>query len=111
MNYRVVIHEVAKDDIRRNAAWWATNHSTAQAERWFHNAFDSIESLSFMPESHPLAPENGEFSVELRELHFGLGSHPSYRAVFCISGNLVHVLTIRRAAQDRISPNDIDLNL
>jgi len=111
MNYRVVIHDVAKEDIRRNANWWAANHSASQAESWFHNAFDSIESLAFMPESHPLAPENHEIAVELRELHFGLGSHSSYRAVFCISGDVVHVLTIRRAAQDRISHADIDLNL
>ena len=73
MNYRVVIHEVAKEDIRRNANWWAANHSASQAESWFHNAFDSIESLAFMPESHPLAPEYDEFTVEMRELHFGLG--------------------------------------
>ena len=111
MNYRVVIHEVAKEDIRRNANWWAANHSASQAESWFHNAFDSIESLAFMPESHPLAPENDEFTAELRELHFGLGSRPGFQAVFCISSDVVHVLTIRRAAQDRISPTDIDLNL
>jgi hypothetical protein len=43
MNYRVVIHDVAKEDIRRNANWWAANHSASQAESWFHNAFDSIE--------------------------------------------------------------------
>ncbi len=111
MNYRVVIHDVAKEDIRRNANWWAATHSASQAESWFHNAFDSIESLAFMPESHPLAPEYDEFTVEMRELHFGLGSRPGYRAIFCISGDVVHVLTIRRAAQDRISPADIDLNL
>ena len=111
MKYRVVIHEVARGDIRRNARWWAENHSTVQAESWFHNAFDNIESLSSMSESHPLAPENDEFPFEMRELHFGLGSRPSYRAVFVIRDQIVHVLTVRRAAQDRISLTDIDLDL
>lgn len=33
MNYRVLIHDMAKDDIRRNAQWWADKHSRVQAEK------------------------------------------------------------------------------
>ena len=111
MIYRVVIHEMARQDIRRNARWWADNHSQAQAETWFHNAFDSIEKLSAFPESHPLAPENDEVPFEMRELHFGLGSRPSYRAVFVVRDETVHVLTVRRAAQDTILPSDLQPDL
>ena len=111
MKYRVVIHEVARDDIRRNACWWADNHSKVQAESWFHNAFDRIESLSALPESYPLAPENDDFPFDMPELHFGVGSRPSYRAVFVIRGDVVHVLSVRRAAQDRIFLTDIQLDL
>ena len=107
MSFRVVIHDMAKDDILRNARWWAENHSRDQAEMWFHNAFDSIEKLSTFPESHPLAPENDDFPFEMRELHFGLGSRPSYRAVFAIRGETVHVFTVRRAAQDAILPGEL----
>ena len=38
-------------------------------------------------------------------------SRPSFRAVFVIRDQIVHVLTVRRAAQDRISLTDIDLDL
>gem|GEM_PF-6365864 len=37
MNDRVVIHEMAKEDIRRNAQWWADNPYRVQAEKWFHH--------------------------------------------------------------------------
>lgn len=86
MKYRVVIHDMAEEDIRRNARWWAQNHSAVEAEKWFHFAFDSLETLADFPESHPLAPENDKFSFELRELLFGMGSRPGYRAVFGIQG-------------------------
>ena len=43
----------------------------------------------------------------MRELHFGLGSRPSYRAVFAIRGETVHVFTVRRAAQDAILPGEL----
>ena len=101
MRYTVYIHEQAKQDIRRNATWWAENHSSSQADRWFHTAFDEIERLVNMPESHPLAAEHGDFSFELRELQFGFGSRPGFRALFVIRNDTVHVLAVRRAAQDR----------
>ncbi len=111
MKYRVVIHEMARQDIRRNARWWADNHSQAQAEIWFHNAFDSIENLTRFPESYPFAPENDDFPFEMRELHFGLGSRPGYRAVFTIREETIHVLSVRRAAQDTINPDELQLDL
>ena len=111
MKYRVVIHEMARQDIRRNARWWADNHSRAQSEIWFHNAFDSIEKLTTFPGSYPLAPENDDFPFEIRELHFGLGSRPGYRAVFAIRNETIHVLTVRRAAQDTIHPGDLQLDV
>jgi plasmid stabilization system protein ParE len=111
MNYRVVIHDTAKDDIRRNALWWADKHTRDQAATWFYHAFDSIEKLSSLPESHPLARENDDFPYEIREPHFGLGSRPRYRAVFVIRDATVHVLAVRRAAQDTILPTDLSADL
>ena len=111
MNYRVVIHDMAKDDIRRNARWWADKYSRVQAEKWFIQAFDSIEKLSSQPESHPLAIENDDFPFEIRELPFGLVSRPSYRAVLVIRDSTVHVLAVRRAAQDTILPSDLSADL
>ena len=107
MSFRVVIHDMAKDDIRRNSKWWAENHSQSQAEKWFYHAFDSIEKLSQHPESHPLAAESDQFPFEIRQLNFGLSSRPSYRALFAIRNDTVHVLTVRRAAQDAVQPSEL----
>lgn len=74
---------------------------------WHEATYDSIYSLDTFPESHSLAPENPDFPYELRELPCGLGPRPSYRVLFTIQGDRVHVLAVQRAAQDRLYPDDV----
>ena len=47
----------------------------------------------------------------MRELYFGLGSRPGYRAVFAIRDETIHVLAVRRAAQDAIHPGNLQLDV
>ena len=102
-SFHVLVHPEALGDIERNTDWWADNHDSVQALSWYENAIRSIHRLKRFPASHPLAAEHGDFSFELRELLFGPGSRPSFRALFVIRGDTVHVLAIRRAAQDRFT--------
>ena len=106
--YRVVLKNRVIRDIERNSRWWAEHHSTEQALQWYEAAFEAIYKLDALPESHPIADENDKFAYEIRELHFGTGSRPTHRAVFTIKGNEVHVLTIRNAAQNIITPEDAE---
>jgi hypothetical protein len=52
------------------------------------------------------AREHRKFSHEIRELHFGLGSHPTHRALFTIRPDIVVVLTIRHVAQADLSGDE-----
>ena len=45
MTYEVIVAPLAEQDLRRNADWWAENHSPTQAERWFENAYKQLSSL------------------------------------------------------------------
>jgi plasmid stabilization system protein ParE len=108
MNYGLVLTDRARADILRNAEWWAENHSTAQAIAWFDSIYEQLERLRMMPERFALAPENGSVEVEIREMALGVGSRPSYRAVFTIKSLEVHVLTVRRASQDAVTSEDIE---
>jgi len=107
MTYRVTIHPDALEDIRRNAQWWADHHSTEQALRWYENALTSLYGLKHLPESNGFSRENDDFPYEIRDLLFGLGSRPSYRAIFTMQGDVVHVLTVQRGAQDSVRSEDI----
>jgi hypothetical protein len=108
MKYRVVLHPFVVEDIRRNAVWWAEHHSSEEAVEWFDYAFASLESLEEFPASQPLAMENEDFPYELRNLLFGFGSRPSYRALFTVRDDVVHVLTVQYGAQNVVRPPDID---
>lgn len=110
MKYRIIVHDRVREDIRRNRDWWAEHHSETQAERWFDLAFRSLEKLETFPQSCPLSFENDEFPYEIRDLLFGFASRPSYRAVFTIKGEEVHVLAVRRGAEDVLHTTDVDLD-
>ncbi len=98
MAYQVRITSRGYEDQRAIVRWWADNRSADQAAAWYDGLLAKIQSLSSMPESHPFAGENPRVSFELRELHYGLGSHTTHRALFRIVGTTVEVLTVRHVA-------------
>ena len=107
MKYRVTVLPQATADIERNAKWWADHHSVEQAAHWLYTVRDQLETLRDFPASHPLSAENDEFPFEIRDKLVGLGSRRGYRAVFTIKDDVVFVLTVRAAAEDRLTPDDV----
>ncbi|MDB4614173.1 type II toxin-antitoxin system RelE/ParE family toxin [bacterium] len=108
MKYRVRISKKAVSDVIRNANWWAARYSEEQAIIWEEEIFLKMSSLDGFPESHPLAYENPDFPYELREAHFGLGSRPGYRILFTIEDDVVNIVTVRAAQEDRIRPEELE---
>lgn len=108
MTYRVIFSQQASDELDAAADWWAEHRSEEQARRWYAGFSDAILTLREFAERHALASENDDFSYEIRELHYGLSSRPTHRAVYTIIADNVLILTIRHAAQDRVTPDDVD---
>lgn len=109
--FQVILLPRAEADIEGNAQWWATHHSVEQAARWFDVIHEQLKSIAMSPESNGLSAETGEFPYEIRDKLLGLGSRPSYRAVFTIKDDVVYVLTVRRGAQDHLRPDDVDTSV
>lgn len=107
MKYRVVIYNEAHNDIDRNAAWWARNHSYDQAVTWVQAVYDQIATLDEMPKRCELASENDEFEFEIRQLLVGKGNRRRYRAVFTIQDKTVHVLALLAAEQEDLISSDL----
>ena len=107
MTYQVRITSRGYEDLRAIIRWWADNRSADQAAEWYEGLLAKIQSLSSMPESHPFARENPRVAFELRELHYGLGSGTTHRALFRIVGTTVEVLSVRHVAQADINPDDL----
>jgi plasmid stabilization system protein ParE len=106
MSLPVIFQPEAEEQLVSSALWWAERRSGEQAERWYAAFLDAIETLSDNPERCPLAHENAAFPYELRELHFGIGSRPTHRALFTIRSDAVVVLSVRHAAQQDVTPED-----
>jgi plasmid stabilization system protein ParE len=108
VSYRLIILPQAKADVLRNAEWWALHHSSEQAARWLDTIQSQLESIADFPQSHSLSAENDDFPYEIRDKLLGLGSRSGYRAVFTIKDDTVYVLTVQRAAQDTLRPDQVD---
>ena len=107
MKYSVRIMPEAYHELEASAVWWAKHRSSEEALRWYDGFVVKLESLQSMPESHSLARENPRVAFELRELHYGLGSGTTHRALFRIVGTTVEVLSVRHVAQADINPDDL----
>ena len=107
MTLRVILTARAKDALHDSAQWWAEHRSLEQAVRWYDGFLDALDSLREQPNRCPLAREHRRFPYEIRELHYGLGSRPTHRAIFTIRPDAVLVLTVRHAAQGDIEPGDL----
>ncbi len=108
MKFHVSITPQARRDIDRNAEWWAEHHSVEEALRWSDAVYDQLASLAEFPHRNGISAENGEFPYEIRDKPLGLGSRPTYRAVFTIKNDTVHVLTVRRGTQAEVRPADVE---
>lgn len=67
-----------------------------EAQRWVREFRAAIsQQLSLMPKGFPLAPEDDEFSEEIRQMVVS-----RYRVLFTIRKHTVHVLHVRGAHRD-----------
>ena len=104
MTLEVLIEQPAHASIERNAVWWATNRSVDEAMAWKEAIYEQLEDLRTMPERHGPAHENNEFPFGLRQKLMGIGARKTYRALFTIRDNTVHVLEFLAAEQDDWKP-------
>lgn len=94
MDFRVELSDQAKSNIAAIYDWLLSEHAGGAGERWFLALDEAIASLATLPARCPMAPENPDSPVELRQLLYGRRPHV-YRILFTIEGNTVYVLHVR----------------
>jgi plasmid stabilization system protein ParE len=102
MTFRVVIQPRAQRDIWAAARWIEEQSaSPAKALRWARGIRAKIDTLKTQPRRCPVDPDSDAYGEEVRLLLHGK-RHGKYRILFCIRGDVVHVLTVRHAARRSI---------
>jgi plasmid stabilization system protein ParE len=94
MDFRVELSDQAQRDIAAIYDWLRSQQAGEASERWFVALREAIASLTNLPSRCPVAPENRDSPVEVRQLLYGRRPHV-YRILFAIEGKAVQVLHIR----------------
>ncbi len=89
----VIFEDSAQANVRESYEWGCRAWGKREAQQWARQLRTAVfERLGVVPRAFPLAPENGEFSEEIRQMIVG-----RYRVLFTIRGREVHVLHVRGA--------------
>jgi plasmid stabilization system protein ParE len=89
--YAVVFEESAQADVRESYNWGCRVWGKREAQQWVRQLRTAVsKQLAVVPKGFRLAPEDDEFSVEVRQLVVD-----RYRVLFTIKGRKVHVLHVR----------------
>jgi plasmid stabilization system protein ParE len=70
--YAVVFEESAQLDVRESYDWGCRVWGRKEAQHWARQLRTAVsKQLSLVPKGSPLAPENDEFSEEIRQMIVG----------------------------------------
>lgn len=106
MKFQVRLSARAERDVDGVLRWFREQRATAAGGRWLAKLMSRIDTLEKQPDRCRLADEAPDVGIELRELLFG--RRPStYRILFEIQAPVVHILRIRHAARDALTPDDL----
>jgi plasmid stabilization system protein ParE len=96
--YSVVLEDSAQIDVLESYKWGCRVWGKAEAQRWVRRLRSAVlGQLGVAPKAFPLAPEDEEFSEEIRHMVVA-----RYRVLFTVRKSEVHVLHVRGAhAGDR----------
>ena len=91
--YAVIFEVSAQADVRGSYEWGCRVWGKKEVQRWVRELRAAIFSqLSHVPRGFPLAPEDEDFSEEIRQMILG-----RYPVLFTIRKHKVHVLHVRGA--------------
>jgi plasmid stabilization system protein ParE len=101
--YAITFEDSAQADVRQSYEWGCRIWGKRAAQKWARELRTSVlKQLSVVPKAFPLAPEDGEFSEEIRQTVVG-----RYRVLFTVKTRKVHVLHVRGAYVNSINqPED-----
>ena len=104
MKYRVLIQPTAKSELLEAYRWYH-HESPAAARQWLDDLLHTIDTLETFPERCALAPENDAFEETIRQLLHGK-KRGTYRILFTVKEEVVHILHIRHASREHLFKDD-----
>jgi len=104
MKYKLIIQPRALAELDE-AYRWIAQRSPENAARWFNRFVEALQTLERFPGRCGVAPESEQIGQEIRQLLYGRRGG-AYRALFVVRDDEVHILHIRHAARNSMTPED-----
>jgi plasmid stabilization system protein ParE len=104
MKYKIIIQPSALADLDE-AYRWIAERSPENAVRWFNRFLEVMFTLERSPARCGVAPESAQIGREIHQLLYGRRGGV-YRALFVIEKDEVHVVHIRHAARNTMTPEE-----
>ena len=108
MSLLVKFSQRAKRDIHEIQTW-IKSRSTKGAATWLSAIEKSIQHLSVFAASSATAPEADDPGIDLKQRMFKTRRGNSYRLLFIIRAETVHILVVRGMGQDLLHDEDIEI--
>ena len=108
MTYKIILQPGAADDVERIIDYLA-ERSSEGAVAWRTAWYDVLDRLRQLPESFPHAPESSYHDDDIRHALFKTRRGRTYRALFVIVFDTVHVIHVRGPGQDLVPPSELQL--
>jgi len=88
---------------------WLAKRSAQGAAKWFTAFSEVLHSIVEDPHRHQQAPEASNVGADVRNALFKTRRGHTYRALYVIHGDTVHVIAIRGFGQDLANPDDLQI--
>jgi plasmid stabilization system protein ParE len=108
MTYRIILQPSAESDVDQIVGY-LSERSPQGAVAWC-KAWDTLlAELRQRAEGFGLAPESSQYDEEIRQALFKTRRGRTYRALFVIVYDTVHVIHIRGPGQNLVMPDELQL--
>ena len=108
MTYHIILQPTAEADVERIIDYLA-ERSPEGAAAWCRAWENLLAQLRQRPESFALAPESSYHEDEIRQSLFKTRRGRTYRALFVVVYDTVHIIHVRGPGQDLVPPADLQL--
>ena len=108
MTYKIILQPGAESDVERIISYLA-ERSLHGAAAWRTAWNKLLAELRDHPESFGLAPESSPNEDEIRQALFKTRRGRTYRALFVIVYDTVHLIHVRGPGQDLVPPDELRL--
>jgi len=107
--YYLDVSEQAERDVER-VFGWLVERSPHGAQSWYRVYDQTVESLRENPDRRARAREADAFGTcEVRQIVFATQQGRSYRVLFVVQNETVHILAVRGPGQDFVQADELEL--